>query len=77
MIPIPIQGEARIAELGFHHNGDKGILAARTVLPGAGRSWLQIVHAGGGLQLESDNHSRVLEVFADHSGSSSVPITMC
>jgi len=38
----------------------------RTILPGAGRSWLQIAHAGGGLPLEIDNHSRVLEVFADH-----------
>lgn len=38
----------------------------RTILPAAGRSWVQVAHAGGGLPLESDNHSRVLEVFADH-----------
>jgi uncharacterized protein len=38
----------------------------RTILPAASPSWVQVAHAGGGMPLQSDNHSRVLEVFADH-----------
>lgn len=38
----------------------------RRILPAVSPSWVQIAHAGGGLPLQSDNHSRVLEVFADH-----------
>lgn len=38
----------------------------RTILPVAGRSWVQIAHAGGGFPLEAGNHVRVLRMFADH-----------
>jgi predicted TIM-barrel fold metal-dependent hydrolase len=38
----------------------------RAVLPSAGRSWVQIAHAGGGLPLVRDNHVAVLRAFADH-----------
>lgn len=44
---------------------DAGIFV-REILPEAGRSWVQVAHAGGGFPLTDNNHAEVLAVFADH-----------
>lgn len=37
-----------------------------SVLPRAGRSWVQIAHAAGGVPVTGDNHARILRLFGDH-----------
>jgi len=51
---------------GGKFNAADAELFIRDVLPGAGSSWIQIAHAGGGLPRENDNNLAVLRTFADH-----------
>jgi predicted TIM-barrel fold metal-dependent hydrolase len=41
-------------------------LFIKTILPSAGKSWVQVAHAADGLPLLDDNHVAALRVFADH-----------
>jgi predicted TIM-barrel fold metal-dependent hydrolase len=51
---------------GGRFNARDAELFIRDILPSAGRSWVQIAHAGGGMPRQGDNNIAVLRTFADH-----------
>lgn len=51
---------------GGKFNATDAELFIRDVLPGAGSTWVQIAHAGGGMPRQDGNNLAVLRTFADH-----------